>query len=295
MTIQELFEIVQKKHWNKPRFVKSGWGREVEKYYLKHIAPTFCERECKRISIRNVREWHDGLSETPVTANRCLEVLSRMYSYAEEYEMIPLGHNPCRLVKAFPEAQRGRFASEEELKRIGESLAKQSARNPREVNFIRLLALTGARPRSLMEVRVEQLFRGIDGGGFLVFSGKTTKQTGIPERIELSIHALQVLDVFERQEDGRLIGLVRYRETWERVREEAKCPDLWLRDLRRTFATIGLSSGIGVGFIGELLNHKSSQTTQRYAKLLPTARIQAIATIGNRLEQLMGGMSCLTS
>jgi integrase len=78
-----------------------------------------------------------------------------------------------------------------------------------------------------------------------------------------------------------------YQPLWEKVSAEAGCPDLWARDLRRTFATVGMSSGIKMDTISELLNHKSVQTTKLYAKLNDDARVEASSAISNKISEIV--------
>lgn len=286
MTIDVIFEIALAKHWSQPRFVASGWAKEVRKYYKKNIGPSLGPLSAVSLTPRQVREWHRGLESTPTSANRSLEVLSRIFTFAQEEELIPWGHpNPCQFVRANTERQRTRIPTDLELRRIGALLLKKSETHPRQAAYIVLLALTGARPRALANLKL-----GVTcdktGAMVLEFDGKSTHKTGLKETIVVPPFALEILSKVPREE-GLLIGKVRYRELWEEIRKEAGCPDLWARDFRRLFATTGLSSGLTLGAVGELLSQKSAQTTMRYAKLLPTARIEAVDMISSKLAKIM--------
>ena len=50
---------------------------------------------------------------------------------------------------------------------------------------------------------------------------------------------------------------------------------------RHTFATLGLKSGINIHMVSKLLGHKDLSTTEIYAKLLDSAKIEAIAKLDN--------------
>lgn len=271
MTLKTMYLKVRKHHWQTKRYIESGWAAEVERYFTHHIEPAFGHKKLVDISIREVREFHRSLSDTPVSANRCLEVLSKIYNHAREYEYTPL--NPCELVRAFPEKKRSRYASDEELARIHAALKKRAADKPREVAFVQILLHTGARPRSILRARRDQL-RDIGLAGVLTFRGKTSADSGEDETVIFPKQVMDIIATLPVRKDGLLLGPVSYRRFWESIAKEADCPDLWLRDLRRTYGTQALSCGVGLSQLGEMLNHKSEQTTKRYAKLMPDKRIE---------------------
>lgn len=275
-------------HWSKPRFQKSGWAREVSRLWETYLAPSFGDRDLKAIGPKAVREWHASLEAVPVTANRALEVLSRVFSYAMAEELIPMGENPCKFVKAYPEKRRTRYASDDELARIGAQLKAHETTHPVEVAFCHLAALTGARPRSLMEARWDQLTVA-DGVGLLRFAGKSSHRTGEDETLVIPGPALKLLQALPRRPDGRILGRVAYRPFWANLQRKAGVSGLWLRDLRRTFATIGITQGVAMETVGELLNHRNFETTKRYAKVIPATQVKAASQIAARVEGLLSG------
>lgn len=288
MTLATLFEKGWKLHWDVPRYRESGWAREVRKYWESHIADTLGSLEAGKITVGVVKRWHRGLSSTPVTANRCLEVLSRLFNFAEEEEYLPLGSNPCRHVKGYTERKRSRYASPDELRQLGQLLRARANEFPRETAFVIVLAVTGARPRFIQRASWEQLHHD-EAGTFLRFAGKSTEKTGLDEIVVLPKLAVECLKKLPIRDDGLLFGEVKYRSFWEKLREEAGCDTLWLRDLRRTFASIGRSSGVDIDTIGDLLNHHDPRTTKGYAKLLPSTRLKAASTVARSMGALLGG------
>lgn len=285
MTIRELFEACFDHHWNTERYTKSGWAKEVRGYYTRHIEGPLGDRLATELGPKAVRAWHRAIDQR-TSANRSLEVLSRLYTYAEEEELIPLGLNPCRHVKANTEKKRLRFATEEELRKIGEQLEAERAVYPLKVAFCELLALTGARPSSIQRARRSDIVTHGDIG-LLRLDGKGTALTGDEDTVVLPAQALKIVQELPLRADGLLIGPIDYKRFWEDVTRNAGVSGLWLRDFRRSAATVGLSAGIPIGIIGELLNHRSSQTTQRYAKLLPLARVAAANSIADKMGKLL--------
>lgn len=286
--IQTMFDYAWRHHWNTERYQKSGWAMEVWKYWNGHLVGPFGRMKASDVKVSDVRRFHHSLAEKPVTANRCLEVLSRVFSFAEENELVPLGTNPCRFVKAYREKQRSRYASEAEVMSIGKVLLEAKGEDLVRASFVRLLLLTGIRPRTLARAELKNL-TSVSGVSILRQAAKSTEITGDDEATVFSVAAMLIVNSLPKREDGLIIGPVRYREYWDKVRIKAGCPDLWLRDARRTFATVGRGDGISMDTIGELLNHRSRQTTERYAKLIPAKKIAAASRVSSRMSELLGG------
>src|SRR4029077_15950153 len=114
MTLDELFQECYKEHWNCSRFLQSGHANEVRAKYENHIKHRFGQREYLEIKRSEIRDWHQGFRETPVTGNRLLEILSRLYRFASDKEWNEQGFNPCTGIKHFTERKRRRYASESE-------------------------------------------------------------------------------------------------------------------------------------------------------------------------------------
>lgn len=287
MLLSELFDMCLKEHWDQPRFQLSGHCKEVRSKYKNHIGPKFGQLDYLAITRGQVRDFHKGLGNTPVTANRCLEILSRLFTYSIEKELNTQGINPCLSVKRFSERKRRRYASEAEIKKIGLILDRLYATEPLEVTFLYTLLFTGARPRSLERARWDELQEAEDGFGVLTFEGKSTEATGDLETVLLPPHIMELIGKLTRRDDGLIFGIPLPGYLWRKIRKEAGCPDLWARDMRRTFASVGMSNDVEIGIIGELLNHHSVQTTKRYAKLSNTARVKGVTAIADKLNSIL--------
>lgn len=288
-TVQELFELTWEAHWAKDRFSESGWAREVRRNYDNHIAPTFRHNKLSDVTAKRVREWHAGFSSSPIAGNRSLEVLSKMFNFAEEQELRPQNTNPCSLVAAFKEKKRKRFATLQEIEAVGRILAREALISPRAVAFLYLLIYSGSRPRAIERATWQQLERTEINGqpfGVLTFHGKSSEETGEDETVVLPPPAMRIIDQLSK-DSNTITGVKMPRALWAKVREEAGCPDLWARDWRRTFATVGMSGGLGMDTISEVLNHRSTQTTKVYARLMQDARIRVTAAIAERMESLL--------
>jgi hypothetical protein len=96
-----------------------------------------------------------------------------------------------------------------------------------------------------------------DGSRVLHFAQhKTVRHIGEKD-VDMPVASVELLAKVGLR-SGRLFGdwkLRRFQKYWEKIREAADCPDLQMRDARRTFASFGLGFGLTLAQIGELLRH----------------------------------------
>ena len=285
LTVKELFDLAMTKHWSAPKYQKSGWAKEVLNLWKNHLAGPFGSLKLSEVTAKMIREWHASLSSTPYAANRSKAVLSKLFSFAELEEIRPQNTNPCALVSDHPEVKRERFATEEEIAAVGAILRREAPQSPAAVAFLYLLILTGSRPRAIERARWEDLEifeQDCQFFGKLTFDGKSGREVVI-----LPPQAMDALKKVPIVSDGTITGIKMPRRLWGRIREEVGCPDLWARDWRRTFASVGMSSGVAPSVIGELQNHKDAQTRQIYQKLFSETRAGAAYSIAEKLGKIM--------
>ena len=266
-------------------------GRNDEILWRRHLLPAFSRVRVGALTREQVREWH-ACHPQPATANRALEVLGVAMGLAEEWGWRPVGTNPARGVKAHSERQRRRYASPEELARLREAMARWEAMGPlairwRFIQLVRLLLLTGARLREVMEAQWSE----IDWGRGVLRVPAERGKTGASE-VRLSDRAVAVLRALEGAAGGSrwvIPGetgerpLVGYRRMWLALLAEAGVTDLRVHDLRHTFASYSLSGGQTLGTVGQLLGHRSTQTTSRYAHLVDDAARAAVERVASDL------------
>jgi integrase len=107
-----------------------------------------------------------------------------------------------------------------------------------------------------------------------IASSHHTKQKRT-EHVPLSAPALQLLAVMKEKSEssflfpGAVISkpLQEIKKTWAGLCKAAKLRDVRLHDLRHTYASHLVSSGMSLPIVGRLLGHTQPQTTARYAHL----------------------------
>ena len=271
---EEKFDLI----WGASRFSKSGHAYEVSQNFKNHVLPYLGAKKLSSLSFGEIREWYVARSKkSVVAANRSLSVLSKIYGQAIQDEIVE--RNLCSNIQKEKEKKRSRYATAEELKKLNDVLANYESSHANNVKYIKTLMLTGARPSVFKNATwADVVYNGDDI--FLAIEGKTFASTGVKDIIVLP-------EFFREKGVGKIFSLKNINGFWRKIADEAGCPDLWMRDLRRTFATVGMGSGQSISRIGELLNHSSVETTKVYAKLDQTKRVEAAKEIREEIEEII--------
>ena len=248
--------------------------KTAETYRLvigKHILPALGKRPALAVGHKEVTELHHALSARPVTANRTVEFLSRIYNAAEDQGRIPEGSNPCRLVAKYCERRRERFLTDEEFRRLGRVLAEAETCKGVSVHAVaamRLLLLTGCRKGEILNLRWDQA--DMAAGELRLPDTKTG-----PRTISLAPEAVGVLSRVPWLPDnpfviaGRIKGkaMRNLNDPWEIVCDRAGLKDMRIHDARHSYASRALALGESLPMIGRLLGHTQVETTARYTHL----------------------------
>lgn len=258
---------------------------------------------------------HAKMRETPYAANRALAAWAKMFAWAEGRGLVPEGHNPARRIERYREEGRERFLTSDELSRLGDALrlaetdglpwdvdetgpkAKHLAKSenrrvrldPFAIAAIRLLILTGARLREILDAQWSQV--DLERGVIFLADSKTGRKP-----IYLSAAAQAVLASLPRIEGnphviaGAKEGAPRadLKKPWATVCRAAGLDGVRLHDLRHSFASFGAGASLGLPIIGKLLGHTQAATTQRYAHLDADPLRRAVDTIGATIAAAMG-------
>jgi integrase len=251
--------------------LKPSTQKEYRRSLKKFILPFFGNRPIAEVSREEVARFHHKYRHVPYQANRCLEILSKMFNLAELWGLRPDGSNPRKHIKKYREEKRERFLSAAELRRVGEVLREMEVEGlemPSAIAAVMLLILTGCRLNEIMTLKWEYV--DLDAGVLNLPDSKTGAKT-----VYLGKPAIETLRQLPRlpgnpwviygvKPGGRLIDLQPF---WQRLRARAGLKDARIHDLRHTFASAAVAAGQGLPMIGKLLGHTQVQTTARYAHL----------------------------
>lgn len=279
----------------------------------KHAAPEIGSAKLNRITTAQIDRLHRNIGETrPMTANRVMECISSIFRYAATCNIVPVGHNPTRGIRAFREQRRERFLNGEELGRLGDAIREAEtvgipftvdANNPKSKHApktgsiridihttaaLRLLILTGARLREILDLRWEYV--DYQRGLLLLPDSKTGRKA-----IVLNGPALGILRGLDQsgewviKSEGEDKPRADLNRPWRTISARAKLPGVRIHDLRHTHASVGAAAGLGLPIIGKLLGHTQASTTMRYAHLDSDPLRVASNLIAESLASQMGG------
>ncbi len=272
----------------KPRSIE-----EDERNLRRLVLPALGTKRLDTITRQDLARLHHNLRETPTAANRVRSLLHTMFNLAERWGLRPDGSNPCKHIQKYAEQKRQRFLSEKEFFKLGEVLHNVEHANtfsPFVLAGIRLLIFTGARLNEILTLRWNDV--DMDRQQLNLPDSKTGAKI-----LHLNAPALAVLENLPRIEGNDYVlpglrhktHLQNIHRPWFIIRDKAGLSGVRLHDLRHSYASVGVSGGLGLPIIGGLLGHTQAGTTQRYAHLSDDPLKKANDSIGDRIQTLMSG------
>lgn len=221
------------------------------------------------------------------SANKSLELLRAMYFFAmTPKRALFAGPNPASGHQKFKQNDRERFVYPDEMRPFFEALAQEPNETMRDAILIALF--TGQRRANVVGMRWDELH--LDRAEWKL-SGEFTKN-GDPHTVPLTPEAVAILR--NRKEKADLLASSRARvklapndpahfvfpsdrsqsghipdfsSAWERLLKTADLTNLVPHDLRRTNGSWLARSGASLLLIGKMLNHRTPEATQIYARL----------------------------
>lgn len=250
------------------------------------IKPSIGALKISEVTRADISALHQSCKDRPYRANRTLSVLSKLFNLCELWGYRPDGSNPCRLIQRFKETRKERFLSDEEIAGLSNVLMECEASGDISIFVaaaLRMLLLTGCR---LSEIQF--LKWGYVTKTHLVLPDTKTGKRAIP----LPDAGRKILDalprhsenpfVFQGEADGK--PAVNLEKPWRRIRTKARLEDVRIHDLRHTYASKALASGMSLYMVGQLLGHTQYQTTMRYAHLADAPVRDAANQVANVLS-----------
>jgi integrase len=236
------------------------WAAEVERLLNVEILPRWGELRADTIGRRDVSELLDAMVErgSPVTANRTLAVVRRLFRWAHEKDIVRA--SPCDgLSRPVKERSRDRLLSDDEVRAFWRACG--------EVGFPfgplgKLLLLTGQRLREVAEMTAGE----IDLDQRLWTLPRERSKNDEAHAVPLSDAALEVIESLPRIRGPKgylftttgqtpVSGFSRARG---KIDKAMGSPPHWtFHDLRRTAASGMARLNIALPVIEKVLNHRS--------------------------------------
>ena len=295
---------------------KIGTAKGYESALRLHVLPELGSKRLTDVRPTEVERLHAAMTDRRPQANRTLDVLSAVWTWAAKQKRVDPTDNPAKGVEKYSESARDRYLTNDELLRLSQALTAaettglpysidesgpKAKHAPKPENrhrkfeshaiaAIRLLMLTGARLRELLHAKWEYI--DFDRGMVFLPDSKTGRKP-----IYLSAAAAEILSALPRVEGnpyvfpGEKKGQPRadLKRPWDAICEAAGLDGVRLHDLRHSFASVGAGASLGLPIIGKLLGHRQASTTQRYAHLDDDPMRRAVETIGSTIATAMIG------
>jgi hypothetical protein len=223
-----------------------------------------------------------------------VQVLGSLYKrIIDDWELTVMRH-PTHGVKLFKMKVRERFLTPEERQKLNEATeaglkippGRKGHLEPAGVWALHLLALTGMRRDEIRDLTWPM----VDWQHACLRLPDT--KTG-QRRVPVSSQVMTLLRHIHDQTGNRKAGYVvpsktgrklsSLNKTWNTLREALGIPEVRLHDLRHSFASDALMSGVPLAVVGEMLGHRQASTTKRYAHLADNVVRQALEQTSSRI------------
>jgi integrase len=255
-------------------------------------------RRAAGITHADIEGLHRSLRKTPYMANRVVALCAAMFNKAITWGMTTA--NPAKGIKRFEEHPRERYLTPDEIARLSKALDEHPERL--SANAVRLLLLCGCRRGEILGARWEEF--DLDAGLWRRPHHRLKQRRD--HHLPLSPAAVGVLREIKADQEARRAAAKKrgilvphspfvfpgggepghIREVtkfWASIQRAAGLEHVRLHDLRHSFASVAVSSGMSLPMIGALLGHASVATTQRYSHLMDGALRQATTAIADRI------------
>jgi integrase len=284
-TIPSLAQFIRDQYLPFAQKTKRSW-RTDETMLRRHILPMlgrFCMDEITGIAIADLLQKMRDTGYSTGTTNRVIILLRYVFNLANKWGVPGASENPIVGFRTEPEVCRERYLSEGEAQRLIAALDKDP--NQVAAKAIRLLLLTGARRNEITQARWEH----VDWKKRILLV--PASKTGRPRAITLNSAAIELLQsiipiegnpfVFPSTVTGRPCPSLHF--PWLRIRREADLLGVRLHDLRHSFASFLVNSGVSLYVVQNLLGHTQPRMTQRYAHLAQQTLRNAAEIVGEMI------------
>lgn len=268
LNISEFTRTIYRKHVE----VHTSTGRARIGIFENHIEPVFGNLDFEDISKVQIYDWRNSLvirGYKPAMINKIQIIFGQIIKLANDLDVTKVRREDLSFQNLKITGQPVTFLNTRQMQKL--ILCCEQSTNINLFPIVKLLALTGARKREVLDLRWACV--SIDHNYFTVPKSKN----GSPRKVylnEISKSVLQDLRensdltnpfVFPNPHTGKPYTCIHH--AWDIARVKAGFPTLRIHDLRHSFASALVNKGVEIYDVQQLLGHQSVKTTQRYAHL----------------------------
>lgn len=282
-TLRDAFDFYLDRKTDICDTVRKAYQVDVPKYFAR-----FMNKKLSFITDEDVEELFNNMTEKngPSAANHAIQKLKAIINFAQKKHKYN-GNNPCEPIDLNPKHERSRFLNEVEFPIFMDAVEKEDLLMR---SIFKMLLFTGVRKTNVLEMRWSQ----IDFCTRIWTIAKT--KNGDPLDVYLCDQAIKVLESLPRFEgcdwvfvNPKTMDRVKdLKKAWRRILKRCGIKNLVIHDLRRSFATVLLSSGVEPSVVAKILGHKSLLATNVYAKLLDFVKKAATQKAVDNIDRLVG-------
>ncbi|MPZ38330.1 MAG: tyrosine-type recombinase/integrase [Rhizobiales bacterium] len=276
---------------NRPRTVESNQG-----YIDRHIIPKLGALKVRAVTRSDVSSLVTRMKNTPVTANRVLSCLRKMFNMAEVWGFRDDGTNPCRHIPKYPESGKTRLITDDEMARLFDYLERadlEGLEHPFLTLGIRLQFAFAARMSEIISMEwkwVDFVNRRV------VWPDSKTGEISKPmsedvfgllsnaPRLEGSPYV--VPSIFKPE---RPMSQNTYSAGWKRILERVEIPHVGTHGIRHRATTEIANSGVPVKVGMQLTAHKTVTQFMRYVHTEDDPVRAAAETVASRRRVVLSG------
>lgn len=260
---------------------KKSW-KDDEYRINANLGPFFGDMLLKDITPLNIENYRTERLESPVTkstVNREITIMKRMFNLAIDWNFADV--NPVLKIKMFSEkdTQKERILTEEEEARL--LIASPDYLRPIIVTALN----TGMRRGEILNLKWSQI--GLSKRQIRVEQTKGGKTRTIPindvlfqEFLNVKAANGQGMHVFPNPKTR--LPYTDVKKSFKNACSNVGIEDLRFHDLRHTFATRLIASGVDIVTVRDLLGHFSVRITQRYTHSNQNLKREAVQKLSRK-------------
>jgi integrase len=251
---------------NRARTVESNQG-----YVDRHIVPNLGAFKVRDVTRTDVSGLITKMKKNPVTANRVLSCLRKMFNMAEVWGFRADGTNPCRHIPRYPEGGKTRLITDEEMARLFGYLDRadlDGLEHPFLTLAIRLQFAFAARMSEILGLK----WKWVDfANRRVIWPDSKTGEMSKP----MTKDAFLLLSTAPHFEASAYVvpsilkpelpmSQYTYSDGWKRILNRANIPHVGTHGIRHRATTEIANSGVPVKVGMQLTSHKTVTQFMRY-------------------------------